>query len=262
MKTDPPRLAHLAIDRAKSDLPSSDALAKIAQGLPFGPIGGSGGSSGSGASGLSTTLAGALVGGALGVVVLGAWVVGATLGKPDIPAIVSATSASNPSPVTTSRPSASGDHPVAKPAEAAPSRPKEQHDHPTNPAPSLGTTSVGATPEEAAGPPMNTAPPSETEAAILQRAEDALAADPAHALAICEEHAKRFQGGLLGQEREMIAVTALLAQGNAAAAHARGARLLASFPGSAYRRRLEVLLPDLKNDDADHKNPSAPPSTP
>ena len=81
----------------------------------------------------------------------------------------------------------------------------------------------------------------ETEVHLLQRAQSALGASAASALALTDEHARRFPGGALAQEREFIAVSALLSLGRTADAKGRAARLLERFPGSAYRGRLESL---------------------
>ena len=81
----------------------------------------------------------------------------------------------------------------------------------------------------------------ETEVHLLQRAQSALGASSSAALALTDEHARRFPGGALAQEREFIAVSALLALGRAPEARSRAARLLERFPASAYRGRLESL---------------------
>ncbi|WP_437938857.1 hypothetical protein [Sorangium sp. So ce341] len=106
--------------------------------------------------------------------------------------------------------------------------------------PSPGAPSGGAPPS--AGPASaGAAGGAETEVQLLHRAQDALAADAGSALALTVEHARRFPAGALGQERELIAIRALVALGRAAEARARAARLLERFPGSAYRGRLESL---------------------
>ncbi|WP_437544224.1 hypothetical protein WME97_35230 [Sorangium sp. So ce367] len=104
----------------------------------------------------------------------------------------------------------------------------------------LRAPSSGA-PASASPPSAGAAEEAETEVHLLQRAQDALAADPGSALALTGDHARRFPAGALGQERELIAIRALLALGRAAEARARAASLLERFPGSAYRGRLESL---------------------
>ncbi|HTN90230.1 MAG TPA: hypothetical protein VL242_41430, partial [Sorangium sp.] len=106
--------------------------------------------------------------------------------------------------------------------------------------PAPGAPSGGA-PPSAGPPPAAAAGEAETEVQLLYRAQGALAADAGSALALTVEHARRFPTGALGQEREIIAIRALLALGRAAEARARAASLLERFPGSAYRGRLESL---------------------
>src|SRR6185437_12473589 len=86
------------------------------------------------------------------------------------------------------------------------------------------------------------APVPETEIELLQRAQGALAASPAQALALTREHTARFPGGAFSQEREVVAIQALLRLGQREEARARGARFVATYPGSGYRRRIEALL--------------------
>ena len=83
----------------------------------------------------------------------------------------------------------------------------------------------------------------ESEVALLQRAQAALGASPAQALAITDEHQRRFRGGILGQEREVIAINALVRLGRSGEARSRATRFLTSYPRSAHRPRLEALLP-------------------
>ncbi|XXX77393.1 hypothetical protein WMF30_01285 [Sorangium sp. So ce134] len=106
--------------------------------------------------------------------------------------------------------------------------------------PSPGAPGGGA-PPSARPPSAGAAEVAETEVQLLHRAQDALATDAGSALALTVEHARRFPAGALGQEREIIAIRALLALGRAAEARARAAGLLERFPGSAYRGRLESL---------------------
>jgi hypothetical protein len=78
--------------------------------------------------------------------------------------------------------------------------------------------------------------------ALLRQGQDALASAPAETLARCDEAARRFPRGALAQEREVLAVDALLRLGRRADAEARAARFRAVYPGSAYLRRLDTLL--------------------
>jgi hypothetical protein len=85
----------------------------------------------------------------------------------------------------------------------------------------------------------------EAEVKLVQRAQDALRSSrPAEALALCNDHAKRFPNGMVTQECEVIAVEALVKTGRKDEARKRADRFKARFPGSAAIRRLDVLLGD------------------
>jgi hypothetical protein len=80
------------------------------------------------------------------------------------------------------------------------------------------------------------------ELALLRQARAVLASNPSRALALCADHARMFDGGALSQEREVIAIEALLGAGRAGEARERGRRFRESFPGSAHARRIDSLL--------------------
>jgi hypothetical protein len=77
-----------------------------------------------------------------------------------------------------------------------------------------------------------------SEAELLEQARSALKGDPARALARANEHRSRFPGGVLVQEREVIAIKALRALGRGAEADRRTAAFEKAFPGSAFQRKL------------------------
>jgi hypothetical protein len=83
---------------------------------------------------------------------------------------------------------------------------------------------------------------SETEVSLLSRAQEALGRDPARALDLVRDHEQRFDMGLLVQEREVIAIEALVRLGRKKDAEARAAAFHARFPRSAHGRRIDVLL--------------------
>jgi hypothetical protein len=62
-----------------------------------------------------------------------------------------------------------------------------------------------------------------------------LGPSPAEAYALTIEHAARFPAGALVQERELLAIQALVRLGRGNEAESRRTRFLAAFPGSAYR---------------------------
>ncbi len=82
----------------------------------------------------------------------------------------------------------------------------------------------------------------ETELRAMQRAQDALRSNPSEALAICNQSAQLFPRGMLGQERELIAIEALKNMGRTDEAHRRAAQFTKAFPKSTGIRRLETLL--------------------
>jgi hypothetical protein len=91
--------------------------------------------------------------------------------------------------------------------------------------------------------PGNEATQPPTELALVNEAQEALAArDPARALAQAREHELRFRDGMLAQEREVIAIDALLRLGRRREAESRALRFHAQYPQSAHGRRVDVLL--------------------
>lgn len=87
------------------------------------------------------------------------------------------------------------------------------------------------------------APNPADEVKLLERAQDALKSSrPDEALASCNEHAKRYPNGLLTQEREVIAVEALVKTGRTAEAKSRAEKFKARFPGSSHARRIDAIV--------------------
>ena len=80
------------------------------------------------------------------------------------------------------------------------------------------------------------------ELSLLTRARRALLDQPQRALEITAEHERDYAQGLLAEEREVIAIEALLKLGKRSEAARRAQRFVARFPGSAQRARLEQLL--------------------
>ncbi len=79
----------------------------------------------------------------------------------------------------------------------------------------------------------------QAEAALLEKARSELASSPAQALAATQEHAQRFPHGLLTQEREVIAISALRRLGRTAEADARAARFEKRYPNSAHQHAVD-----------------------
>jgi hypothetical protein len=80
------------------------------------------------------------------------------------------------------------------------------------------------------------------ETALVQRAEGWLARDPSAALRLANEHRQRFARGILSEEREVVAIDALLRLGRRDAAEQRAQLFFASHEGSLHARRIRRLL--------------------
>lgn len=82
------------------------------------------------------------------------------------------------------------------------------------------------------------------ELALVGRARASLDADPRSALAVLDEHARRFPKGKLTMERELLALDALDRLGRSAEARERAQRLLAVARGTIYEPRVRAHLDD------------------
>jgi hypothetical protein len=83
--------------------------------------------------------------------------------------------------------------------------------------------------------------PPPDELSLINQAQ-ALRARPAEALRVLAEHAKWYPQGMLSQEREVLAIEALVQAGKLDQARARAARLEASHPSSVHLPRVRSLL--------------------
>lgn len=111
-------------------------------------------------------------------------------------------------------------------APAAPSRP-----------------AVASVSEGRAGAPLGVdtaTAPSEIE--LLRDARFALRQSPARALELTDQHVRLYPQGKLTQERELLAISALVALGRRTAALSRGASFERLFPASPYRKQVGDLL--------------------
>lgn len=86
------------------------------------------------------------------------------------------------------------------------------------------------------------APASPSEGALLLRARQQLASDPASALELTDEAGRRFPEGALVPEREVLAIEALTRLGRLPSARARFAAFRARYPRSPHLARLQSLL--------------------
>ena len=110
--------------------------------------------------------------------------------------------------VTTGAPRASAPPPspaLEPPPLEAPSQ--------TEPEPSSAPAIAPPPPEVVEAEPTPRSAPRDTgmdELTLVTTAQSSLASSPSRALALAEEHARRFPEGALAQEREVVAITALL----------------------------------------------------
>jgi hypothetical protein len=121
----------------------------------------------------------------------------------------------------------------------------EQVAPPTERAPPTSALAVAAAPSvhsSAAAAVSSAAATAQVELQLLARAQAALDTDAGRALAITSDHERQFPHGALVQEREVIAIEALLRLGRRAEAAARAARFRRLYPTSVRERRIDVLL--------------------
>lgn len=81
-----------------------------------------------------------------------------------------------------------------------------------------------------------------TELELLRGARLALKGSPAEALRLVEQHRASYPSGKLTQERELIAISALVALGRRTAALSRATSFEQAFPSSPYRKQIGELL--------------------
>ena len=173
---------------------------------------------------------------------LGVWVLGGValgVGLSGVAAYGSAAFA-GPTPAISARPAAAqAVRPApasAAPAVTAPPLPVE-----ASTAPARAPAVVSVASEPAAAEAATGALP-ETELSLLRRARAAVVSNPAEAVRLSSRHAERFPSGLLAQEREVIAIDALVRLGRGDEARARAARFIEHYSGSAHVPRLRELL--------------------
>jgi len=80
---------------------------------------------------------------------------------------------------------------------------------------------------------------SASELKLLTHARRVVRSAPDRALALTREHAKHYPNGLFAEEREVVAIDALHALGQHAAAAKRAKRFARAYPMSVHRGRLE-----------------------
>ncbi|MFT3927925.1 MAG: hypothetical protein QM778_35685 [Myxococcales bacterium] len=89
--------------------------------------------------------------------------------------------------------------------------------------------------------------PRPDELSLIAQAQS-LRAEPQAVLRVLKQHATLYPQGMLAQEREVLAVEALVSAGQLKEAKRRAGRLEAEYPNSAHLPRIRALL-----DQADHE---------
>lgn len=229
-----------ALGAARGDLPSPEQVEAMLARFPFPDGSGGGGDGGGGGAVEGATAAGAAKAGALTkwlagsafVIVSGGAALLATrspsLDTPASPPVVAATSSSEP--VLTASATA---QPATTAVPALSAAPTHSTDAPRPR--SSAVSSVSVTSSAVAAPPRP-----ETE--ILKEAH-AARSNPARMLALVDEHARSWPSGMLGQEREMLRIEALVGLGRKSEAKALADAFRKANPNSAYTRRLDALVP-------------------
>ena len=82
----------------------------------------------------------------------------------------------------------------------------------------------------------------DAELTLLEQAQATLDRDPTTALALAEQHAKLYPRGLFAQEREILAIEALLKLRQRSAALSRAKDFAQRYPDSPHTRRVRSLL--------------------
>ncbi|MEO8901179.1 MAG: hypothetical protein ABI488_05840 [Polyangiaceae bacterium] len=80
------------------------------------------------------------------------------------------------------------------------------------------------------------------ELQLIDEAREALRSSPARALALADQHKQQFPHGSMAEERDVIAISALVAMGQTTRARALATTFLRANSGSAYARRVEATL--------------------
>jgi len=80
------------------------------------------------------------------------------------------------------------------------------------------------------------------EASLLRSARQSLARSPERTLSLTDEHLRRYPHGILDQEREALAIEALMELGRYDVARTRARAFQRAYPESPYRARIQHAL--------------------
>lgn len=209
-----------ALRAARKHGPTSSELGAVRASLPLTPV-------------VAPVGFGLKLGAVLGVVGIAALSTGALVRARPLPfasASASGVAATAPSASVREAPDAPIESPPsvadAPPVEALPASDASADVAPSASSPALRPPLPVSSSVAAEGP---------NEAALLLAAKGALATDPARALALTEEHKRRFPNGKLAEERDVIAIAALEKLGRSGAAKAESDRFKEQHPGSIHQ---------------------------
>jgi hypothetical protein len=127
--------------------------------------------------------------------------------------------------------------PAAAPSASPKERAAAQREAPAPPP----ATPKAPGPKASAGGARSVADSLGEETELLERSRQLIGSNPNGALALVEEHARRFPRGKLAIERQLIEVDAMQRSGRSAEARARILGLKRRLEGSIYEPRLKQL---------------------
>ncbi len=238
------------LDQAQGDVLGADAVGRVASGVQAqlsgtgtptdgsaSPPTGDGGAMGS--SVVPSTPAGKLGAGMIVAALVGGglWLASDRGQEP-------ASAASSPVPTVPATVA-----PDTQPGEGQPTSLGKRDEHVDGTAPAKAASAAPTTapaPRGKAEPTTSAATPSlpsqadlVAEHQLLRSARAALANNPRRAYALTQEHKRRFAQGMLGQEREVIAIEALARLGDDSAASDRADQFSKDYPDSPHRDRVD-----------------------
>ncbi len=212
----------------------------------------------SAAAGIKGLVVAGLITASVGV---GVWMWASRAPKESAPARPAVTAPAAPAERAPATKPASAPPITARPAEVAPptfAPPTREHRHHArhsgHPSPPTANRRTETSPaHEQAAPPHEQAAPEPTQAApttkqdivraeiaLLAETRRALAADPARALALAEQGQRQFPNGLFQEERQAIAIFALVRLNRQDQARTRASRFLARHPTGPFSERVRM----------------------
>jgi hypothetical protein len=134
---------------------------------------------------------------------------------------------------------------AAAPPSAMPAPLPSRQDIPTVPVDDLPSAPVA--PPRSAAAPSDSGQQLAAESALLDVARTAVArGEPDRALDAVDRHAKQFPHGLLAEEREALAIKALVLAGRGQEARDRAASFRERYPGSMFLRSIDASLATIR----------------